>query len=300
MSRRRLGFIGSGALAVAGTALLVWMSQGPDVLARSLSGMTGDVNRGAYVARLSGCIACHTNFETGGAVLAGGGEIKTEFGSFYAPNITPHPEDGIGRWTRADFSRALTAGVSPEGRHYFPSFPYTFYARLTDQDIVDLWAAIQSVPPVASGPPAHGLRFPFSFHQGVGAWKRMFFEQEELQPASDRSEAWNRGRYLARGPAHCGACHTPRNALGARQKDRRYAGGVGPGDEKIPAITPEALARRGWTKDDLVFALRSGIMPDGDTFGGSMAEVVQESTQFWSDDDLAALAEYILDAEVEG
>ena len=128
----------------------------------------------------------------------------------------------------------------------------------------------------------------------------MFFEQEKLQPATDRSEAWNRGRYLARGPAHCGACHTPRNALGARQTDRRYSGGVGPGDEKIPAITPEALTRRGWTKDDLMYALRRGIMPDGDTFGGSMAEVVRESTQFWSDDDLAALVEYIFDAEVEG
>ena len=128
----------------------------------------------------------------------------------------------------------------------------------------------------------------------------MFFEPEQLQPAPDRSEAWNRGRYLARGPAHCGACHTPRNALGAGQAERRYSGGIGPGDEKIPAITPEALTKRGWTKDDLIYALRSGIMPDGDTFGGSMAEVVRESTRFWSADDLTALAEYLSDAEVEG
>ena len=121
-----------------------------------------------------------------------------------------------------------------------------------------------------------------------------------LEDVAGQSLSWNRGRYLARGPGHCGACHTPRNVFGARQTDRRYAGGVGPGDEKIPAITPAALAAEGWTRDDLVFALRSGVLPDGDVFGGSMAEVVRESTRFWSDEDLAALVEYILNAEVEG
>lgn len=300
MTRRRIGLAGSAALVIAGAAFLVWMLQGPEVSARGFSGMIGDVNRGAYVARLSGCIACHTDPRNGRAVLAGGAEIKTDFGSFYAPNITPHLEDGIGSWTLADFTRALTAGVSPEGRHYFPSFPYTFFAQLTDQDIVDLWAAVRSVPPVAGGPPAHGLRFPFSFHQGVGVWKRMFFEEEDLQPVLGKPEAWNRGRYLARGPAHCGACHTPRNALGGRKTDLRYAGGVGPDNEKIPPITPQALRKQGWTKDDLIYAFRSGVMPDGDTFGGSMAEVVRDGTRFWSDDDLAALAEYILDSEVDG
>ena len=128
----------------------------------------------------------------------------------------------------------------------------------------------------------------------------MFFEQDDLRPVPGRSDAWNRGRYLARGPAHCGACHTPRNALGGRQTDRRYSGGVGPDNEEIPPITPQALRRQGWTRDDLVYAFRSGIMPDGDTFGGSMAEVVREGTRFWTDDDLAALVEYLWDPRAEG
>lgn len=299
MTRRRLGLLGGGAIVLAGATFLVWMLMGPHVPERSLAGLTGDVNRGAYVARLSGCIACHTDSKNGREVLGGGAEIKTDFGSFFAPNISPHPEDGIGSWTLADFSRALTAGKSPEGQHYFPSFPYTFYARFSDQDIVDLWAAVRSVPPVAGGPPEHGLRFPFGFHQGIGAWKRMFFNQEKLSPVPDKSEAWNRGRYLARGPAHCGACHTPRNLLGGRRTDQRYSGGVGPGNEKIPAITPEALKKRGWTKEDLIYAFRSGLMPDGDSFGGSMAEMVRGGTRYWSDSDLAALAEYIMEGEFD-
>lgn len=295
------GWVGAGSLLVLAIAgLAVWVMAGPTVPGRDLSGLTGDVARGAYVARLAGCITCHTDGKSGGAVLAGGAAINTDFGSFYAPNITPHPDDGIGDWTLAEFSRALTAGESPEGQHYFPSFPYTFYTRLTDQDVVDLWAAVGSVPPVAGGPPPHGLRFPFGWHQGVGAWKRLFFEPGQLAGAPGKSERWTRGRYLARGPGHCGACHTPRNALGGRETDRRYAGGTGPGDEKIPAITPPALEAEGWSKDTLIFALRSGMMPDGDVFGGSMAEVVRGGTRFWSDADLAALVDYIMDPEDEG
>lgn len=287
-------------LGLAGAGLAIWLMAGPAVPERDLSGLTGDVDRGVYVARLAGCIGCHTNAKAGGAPLAGGAEIATDFGRFYASNITPHPEDGIGRWSLADFARALTAGQSPDGEHFFPAFPYTFYTRMSDQDIVDLWAAVRSVPPVEGGPPEHGLRFPFGFHQGVGVWKRAFFEPGRLEEVAGKSQSWNRGRYLARGPGHCGACHTPRNALGARQTDRRYAGGAGPDDKKIPAITPAALAAEGWTRDDLIFALRSGVMPDGDVFGGSMAEVVRESTRFWSDEDLAALVDYILKSEVGG
>lgn len=288
------------ALAVAlvgGGGLAVWVVGAPDAPERDLTGLVGTVERGAYVARLAGCIACHTDVKAGGAVLAGGAEIKTDFGRFFAPNITPDPEDGIGGWSLNDFSRALTAGLAPDGQHYFPSFPYAFYSRLTDRDIVDLWAAVQSVPAVSGGPPAHDLRFPFGVRSGVGLWKRLFFEPGRLEPIEGRSESWNRGRYLARGPAHCGACHTPRNLLGGRETGRRYAGAVGPGAEKIPPITPDALAAEGWAADDIVYALRSGIMPDGDVFGGAMAEVVRDGTRFWSDADLAALVEYILNPE---
>ena len=295
---RWLGWLAASVgVIIGGGALAAWVIEGPEVPERDISGLAGDIDRGAYLARLAGCIPCHTDVRSGGAVLAGEAEIETEFGSFYAPNITPHAQDGIGRWTVDDFARALTAGESPDGRHYYPSFPYTFYTRLTDQDIVDLWAAVMSVPPVAGGPPSHDLGFPFSLQDGIGGWKRMFFYPGELPAAVDQSDAWNRGRYLARGPAHCGACHTPRNILGGRQTDRGYSGGIGQSGESTPSITPEALAANGWTASDLTYALRTGILPDGDVFGGSMAEVVRDGTQYWSDADLAALAEYILSSE---
>jgi mono/diheme cytochrome c family protein len=293
---RTVLIICAAAILVGGGAV-VWLAAGPAVPDRDLSGLQGDVNRGAYVARLTGCIACHTNSKNGGAVLAGGGEIPTEFGSFYAPNITPHPDDGIGAWTLADFSQALTAGIGPDGRHFFPAFPYAFYTALSDQDVVDLWAAVQSVPAVAGGPPEHGLRFPFGWHRGIGVWKRLYFEPGSLEPADDRSSAWNRGRYLAEAAAHCGACHTPRTLLGGRDAARKFDGGIGPGNEKIPAISPEALQREGWTADDLRYAFRTGLTPSGDSLGGSMAEVIRDGTRYWSDADIAALVEYLMDPE---
>lgn len=293
-------WLGVGVAAAIGGGAFLWLTAGPHVPDRDLSGLSGDVNRGAYVARLSGCIACHTDPKTGGAVLAGGAEIDTEFGSFYAPNITPHPEDGIGAWTLADFSRALTAGVGPDGRHFFPAFPYGFYTHLNDQDVVDLWAAVQSVPAVAGGPPEHGLRFPFGWHRGVGVWKQIYFEPGPLLPVEDQSASWNRGRYLAEAAAHCGACHTPRTLLGGRDQSRKFEGGIGPGKEKIPAITPDALEREGWTADDLRYTFRTGLMPSGDSLGGSMAEVIRDGTRYWSDQDIAALVEYLMDPERDG
>lgn len=284
-------------LGLGGVAALAALQ--PEAPERDLAGLEGDVGRGTYVARLAGCIACHTDAEAGGAVLAGGAPIETDYGTFRAPNITPHPEDGIGDWTLEDFARALSEGKSPEGKHYFPSFPYPFYTRLSEQEIVDLWAAVNSVPPVEGGPGPHGLKFPFGFHQGVALWNALFFEPGPLEPVEERSEEWNRGRYLARGPAHCGACHTPRNLLGARQIDRRYQGGEGPGGSAVPDITPDALREAGWDAGALAYGLRTGIMPDGDVFGGAMVEVVRDGTQFWSDADLQAIATYLMDSEVE-
>lgn len=301
MNLMKMG-IGGGIFCLAalfGAGLFsYWLIQGPEVIERDLAGLKGDVQRGSYVARLSGCIGCHTNAKEGGPVLAGGAEISTDFGKFYAPNITPDPDDGIGSWSLLDFSKALTSGVSKEGNHLFPSFPYTFYKNLTDQDVVDLWAAVQSVPAIKGGPPEHGLRFPFGFHQGVGAWKRLFFDPEPLKNIPEMSEEWNRGRYLANGPAHCGACHTPRNLIGGRDTDQKYEGGVGPGKEKIPAITVDDLESNKWEKDDLMYALRTGIKPNGDVFGGSMAEVVRDGTRYWSDQDLQAIVTYLTSGDL--
>lgn len=282
------------AAILLGGGGFAWLTEGPVVAARDLSGLSGDVNRGAYVARLSGCIACHTDARAGGSVLAGGAEIKTEFGSFRAPNITPHAEDGIGGWSLEDFSRAMTEGRSPDGEHYFPAFPYPFYTRLSDQDVVDLWAAVQSVPPAAGGRQGHDLRFPFAWRRPVGAWKALYFEPGPLGQESARSEIWRRGRYLANAAGHCGACHTPRTALGGREPSRKFAGGVGPEAEKVPAITPRTLKGEGWSAETLHYAFRTGLTPSGDSLGGSMGEVIRDGTRYWSDEDIAALVEYLL------
>ncbi|MGB0671910.1 MAG: c-type cytochrome [Rhodospirillales bacterium] len=261
---------------------------------RSLEGLEGDVARGAYVARLSACITCHTDIQGGGAVLAGGAAIKTPFGTFYAPNITPDPEAGIGSWSLPDFARALTEGISPDGRHYFPAFPYPFFERLSDQDIVDLWAAVQSVPAVKNSAPDHDLPIPFGAGLAARVWQALFLSPPTAPRMEGTAADRERGAYLAEGPAHCGACHTPRNLFGARDTTRRFRGGEASSGEKAPAITAEALKRRNWTEKNLVYALRTGLMPDGDSFGGAMARVVNGGTRFWSNKDLEALAGYLL------
>ncbi|MEO1686690.1 MAG: cytochrome c [Pseudomonadota bacterium] len=289
--RRLLILTAVGAGVVAGAAAV--LLQPADPPARSLPGLEGDVARGAYVARLSGCIACHTDAAGGGAPLAGGVRIETEFGVFVSPNITPHPEDGIGAWSQADFARALTAGLSPEGHRYYPSFPWPFYARMTDQDVVDLWAAVNSVPAVAGEAETHDLAFPFDQRALLGPWTALNgpkFAWEKPKP----DDPLARGRYLVEGPAHCGACHTPRNALGGRRTTDALGGAVEAGGGRVPSIRAEDLAASGWTAETLVFALRTGVTPEGDVFGGSMAEVVAEGTRFWTEADLHAAAAYIL------
>lgn len=297
-SQARRTTVFAGAVLAVGAAVAAWWTVGSnEPPPRALAGLTGDVARGAYGARLSGCIGCHTDAASGGGVLAGGAPIETAFGAFRAPNITPHETDGIGAWSLDDFVAALTRGEAPDGRHYYPSFPYAFYARLTDQDIVDLWAAVRSVPAVAGTGAGHTLSFPFNVRAALGPWKRVFVDARPFVTDPGRSEAWNRGRYLARGPAHCGACHTPRNPLGARLAEKRYQGVPSDDPGKAPPITPAALAKAGWTVDDLAYALRSGIKPSGDVFGGRMAEVVRGGSRYWSDADLRAIATYLLEGE---
>ena len=257
--------------------------------------LQGDPNRGAYVARMAGCIACHSDFENGGRPLAGGPPLKTGFGTFRAPNITPDETHGIGAWSLNDFAVALRRGVSPDGAPYYPAFPYPFYSRMTDQDIADLWAAIWTVAPVAEGTPDRDLQFPFSIRDGLKVWRAFYFEPDPFEPDPDRDDIWNRGPYIVEGPAHCGACHTPRNLLGARIAERALQGASGlPDGGKSPPITEAALIENGWTRQDIVWALRTGLTPDGDSLGGSMGEVVRDGTQFLSDADLQAIASYLL------
>lgn len=285
------------ALVFTGTAmaaLTVW----PIGETRNLTGMTGNAKRGAYLARMSGCIACHTDSENGGAPLAGGVALETDFGTFYSPNLTTDKEQGMGDWTLETFEKAVRQGVSPEGKSYYPAFPYPFYRKFSDQDVADLWMAFQTVPPAAQPSKHQDVVFPFNFRGGLKLWRALFLDQTGFQTIEGQNEAWNRGKYIVEGPAHCGACHTPRNTLGARQAELKFHGADKlPGGGKSPPITTAALMENGWTEKSLAYALRTGVLPDGDTFGGSMGEVVRDGTRFLSQDDLNAIAGFLMNQE---
>lgn len=258
----------------------------------------GDVQRGAYLARMAGCIACHTDVKGGGKPLAGGMALETKFGTFYSPNLTTDRNDGIGAWSIEDFARAVRQGVSPDGETYYPAFPFAFYGGLSDQDIADLWAAFQTVPPVAEPSRAQDLNFPFSFRSGLKLWRALFLKRGGSSPEPGKSAAWNRGKFIVEGPAHCGACHTPRNFAGAREAELALHGSDElPDGGKAPPITAAALKKKGWTRKDIAYALKTGLMPDGDAFGGSMGEVVRDGTSFLTKDDLNAIATYLLDED---
>lgn len=286
------------ATAAAGyLALALWPVGGGTAIPANLA---GDAARGAYLARISGCVACHTNTAQGGAPLAGGAPLDTPFGVFHPPNITSDPVAGIGAWSLEDFARAVRRGVSEQGRPYYPVFPYDFYTHLTDQDVADLYAALRTVAPVAQTTRPHEIDPPFNVRAALKLWRALYFEPGPLPPGVSDDLAVERGRYLVRAAVHCGACHTPRNRLGARVETRRFDGAEGlPGGGSAPPITPEALRKRGWTAADLADALNSGLTPDGDVLGGLMGEAIANSLRFMTGSDRAAVAAYLLAAAPE-
>jgi mono/diheme cytochrome c family protein len=256
-----------------------------------------DAVTGEALFAAGGCANCHTDRKNKGSLLGGGGPIKTAFGTFYGPNISSHREFGIGKWTDADFIRALRQGVSPDGAQYYPAFPYPSFTNLTDADLKALRAYIMTLPPVAVRSKPHDLPFPYSIRLGMKLWN--FLYQDEGPMASDpsRSSEWNRGRYLADGLAHCAECHTPRNIFGALDRQRWMAGNVkgeGPEGEAVPNITSHEESGIGkWTIDEIAESLKSGILPDGDSFGSLMADVVEHGTAKLGDADRRAIAVYI-------
>lgn len=256
--------------------------------------LAGDATRGAYLIRLGGCVTCHTDAKNGVAMLGGGPALATPFGTFYAPNITPHPQAGIGSWTIEQFSSAMSDGEGPQG-HLYPAFPYENYTLMSDQEIVDLFAALREVPPVAEPAKTHEVGFPFNVRLALAGWKSLFFRPQRYASDTTHSEQWNRGRYLVFGPGHCVMCHSPRNPLGAIEAGLvlrgNPAGGVG---GKAPPLTPEALADDGYDETTLVEALKTGFTPDFDVLGGAMGEVITDETSQWTGEDLAAVAAYLL------
>jgi mono/diheme cytochrome c family protein len=252
--------------------------------------------RGEYVFRASGCLACHTDEDGGGLPLAGGRALVTPLGTFYSPNITPDPEHGIGRWSEADFARALTAGVAPDGSPYYPSFPYTSYTRMRPQDVAALWAYLRTVAPAPTPDRPHDLPRYLGVRAVNWVWRALYFSPGALPDDPSRSPEWNRGAYLAEAMAHCGECHTPRDALGGLDPARRYAGTAqGPEGAAVPNITPDRQTGIGrWRANDLADYLASGATPSGDYAGGLMAEVIEHGTRHLTDADRAALATYVL------
>jgi len=294
----RLSFVFPAIVAGIGAGVLALWPIGE---VEPASFPSGDAERGAYLARASGCVSCHTSSAAKGLALAGGAPLDTPFGTFVPPNITPHREAGIGQWTVQDFAKAVRQGVSPDGDPYYPVFTYSFYAGFTDQDIADLWEAFRTVPAVGDAAPPHDVGFPFSFRSGLKLWRAAYLETPKTDALMGTSSPWNRGRQLVEGAAHCAACHTGRTLAGGLDDGARFAGNDSlPGGSKAPPILSDVLLAKGWGVANLAYALQSGILPNGDAFGGSMAEVVAEGTSFLSDADREAIATYLLDPEGTG
>jgi len=252
----------------------------------------GDAQRGQYLAKAGGCIGCHTEEKKDAVPFAGGRALKTPFGTFFGPNITPHPQAGIGKWTEADFRRALRHGERPDGANYFPAFPYPSYTLIADNDVRDLWAYLRTLPSSTRANQEHALRFPFGWRFLVTIWKWLFFTPGPFSSLPGVSEAINRGAYLVQALGHCGECHTPRNFLGGPKRSRFLAGGKGPEGKDVANLTPANLKKK-WGDKDLADFLTSGLTPDGDVPAQAMGEVIRNTTSQLSPEDLAAMIAYL-------
>jgi mono/diheme cytochrome c family protein len=277
----------SGLAAVAAAGL--WITRAQPVEAARYDGMSGDAARGAVVFTAAGCASCHAAPDTQGEaklVLAGGQRFTSDFGTFIAPNISPS-EQGTGSWSLTDFASAVQNGVSPEGQHYYPAFPYTAYSMMTDQDVADLWAHIQTLPADPTPSQAHEVGFPFNIRLSLGGWKFLFANKGWVSEDASTPEL-ERGRYLVEALAHCGECHTPRNALGGLDRSQWLAGAPNPsGRGTIPALVPGELT---WDASEIAYYLETGFTPDFDSAGGHMVAVIDNMAKLPASDRQAVAA----------
>jgi mono/diheme cytochrome c family protein len=281
--------------ALAGAAVLGvywWLTATPIALAVTARAYTPNLANGRATFNAAGCASCHAVPGQPDRLRLGGGlAIPSPFGTFYAPNISPDPADGIGRWTEADFVNAVTKGISPAGFHYFPAFPYTSYQHAEVNDIRDLFGYLKTLASVAGKVRDHDMPLPFNIRRNIGIWKWLFMDGKPFTPDLARSAQWNRGAYLVNGLGHCAECHSPRNFLGGIIAAQRFAGGPNPeGEGWVPNITQKGLGD--WSEKDIAYFLQTGEMPDGDSAGGSMARVIRNTSQL-SSEDRAAIAEYL-------
>jgi mono/diheme cytochrome c family protein len=279
----------SGRLAAGLLALLAGT-------AAALAQPSGDVRRGEYIFHAAGCASCHSQEEGKGPPLAGGLALKTPYGTFYTPNITPDPVHGIGKWSEADFRRALKEGVAPDGSLYYPAFPYTSYTGMADQDVGDLFAYLKTQAPSDLASKPHELDFPYGWRFLMRGWRLAFFKPGRSLVRQDQPADVQRGAYLVGSVTHCGECHTPRNFMGALDYDRWLSGAekAATGTDSVPNITPDPKTGIGdWTEDNILDLLTDGSTPDGDRVGGEMVTTVRNSSSQMTDEDRKAIAHYL-------
>lgn len=292
-------FAVAAAVLVIAAGLAFWLLTVPRGLdPESVANLApGDAARGERIFWAGGCISCHARPGAKGDArleLAGGLELKTPFGVFVPPNISPDKADGIGAWTLEDFANALKRGVSPDGRHYYPAFPYPSYARMKLGDIADLFAFVKTLPPVSGRTPPDRLSFPYTIRRGIGLWKLLYLSDKPVVtlPANASEEA-KEGQYLVEGPGHCGECHTPRNFLGGTEAGLWLSGALAvEGKGHVPNITSGEGGIGDWSEKDIAYYLESGFTPDFDSVGGAMVDV-QENIAHLTAADRDAITAYL-------
>ncbi|AKH19641.1 c-type cytochrome [Sedimenticola thiotaurini] len=253
------------------------------------------VARGEYLFNMGGCASCHTARED--YPLAGGLAMETAFGVFYTPNITPDKSTGIGHWSEADFIAAMSQGKAPDGSYYYPIFPYNAYSKMSRDDLLDLKRYLDTRTPIVLKNRPHQPSFPYNFRPLIALWRLVNFDGAPFQPDPDKSQAWNRGAYIVNGPGRCNECHSPRNFTGGISTDARLKGNpLGPEGESVPGLTMTADNRISqWSDEDILFSLKIGMTPDGDFLGGSMGQVIEDTTGKLSEEDLKAITHYLRD-----
>jgi mono/diheme cytochrome c family protein len=284
--------VAAGALAwILGRGASAYPVPAPqtDVAALPSGERTVWIERGRYFARISNCEACHASSD--GLAYAGGVALDSPFGTFYGTNITPSRDHGIGGWSPDDLFRSLRWGIMPDGTRLYPSMPYTSYHYMTREDSDAIWAYLMSLPAIEKPDREHEVGFPFNIRAGIELWNVLYRPSSPMRADPERDEAWNRGRYLVDAAAHCGECHTPRNALYAMQTEQ-YLQGEHIDKALAPDITPAGLTRRGWTPDDLAQYLRTGLSPQGAP-NFRMASVVTHATRYLTDADLRGIVAYL-------
>jgi len=283
------------AALVAAGGVAFYVLTAPAVLAPGeLPARQANLANGQTLFFAGGCASCHaTPGQDNPRRLGGGLALKTPFGTFYAPNISPDQQHGLGAWSESAFLNAVLRGVGRNGEHLYPAFPFTSYQRMSVDDVRDLYAFLKTLPPEATPSRPHALSFPYSVRRGLGLWKLRYLDGKTFVPDPARSARLNRGAYLVEGPGHCAECHSPRDAFGGIIEERRFAGGLDPeGKGWVPNITPHPDGIASWSEKDIAYLLETGIMLDGDVVGSTMADVVANTAKL-SADDRAAMAAYV-------